>query len=134
MIVMVDGSSEQVGAIAVEEGSVCDMCGRAWTGAVVAENIEDDRVAVLQYLHPDFEKVTEQQIRDFASEHACSQCGDPTDELPLWMAERVLRANPHLAMAENFDAICERCAKNYFADDSDGADGAEDFDSDADQH
>jgi hypothetical protein len=127
MIVMVDGSSEQVGALSIEEGAACDMCGRSWTGATISESSEEDgRVAVLQYLHPDFDALTEEQIHNFTLEHACSQCGDPTEELPRWAAERVLRANPHLALADRYDAICEACARNYF--------GVEEDETDADQH
>lgn len=113
MIVMLDGTTEQIGEITLDEGAVCDLCGRSWTGAVIAESGDDGRAAVLQYLHPDFEKLTESQIKEFAAEHICSQCGDPTDELPLWVAERVLKASPHLAMADEIDAICEKCAKNF---------------------
>lgn len=122
MIVMIDGTNEQVGTIDIDEGAACNMCGRSWTGAKVAEVTEagsdDERVAVLQYEHPDYVKITDRHIREFAAEHACSQCGDHTEELPLWAADRVLRASPHLALDEEFDAICATCAENYFSDPS----------------
>lgn len=122
MIVMIDGTREQVGTLSLDEGAACDRCGRAWTGAVIAEPDDQDRVIALQYNHPDFEKITEDHIRRFSGEHACSVCGDPTDELPLWASERVLRASPHLALDdENFSAICTPCAKNHFSQGSENA-------------
>lgn len=130
MIVMLDCSTEEIGGISIDEGGACDRCGRSWTGAPIAEATDDGRIAVLQYMHPDFSKITEAHVRDFASEHACSQCGDPTEELPYWMAERVLRANPRLGLDEEFNAICERCAANFFADET----GQEGTDHDADHH
>lgn len=121
MVVMLDETSEQVGSLALDEGGACDRCGRSWTGAKIAERDDDNKIAVLQYLHPDFEKLTTDQISEFAAERACSQCGDPTEELPRWMAERILRASPHLVLDDNFEAICEKCAANYFAE-SEGGD------------
>lgn len=114
MIVMRDESREVIDEITGPDGRACDLHGRGWTGCPVAEH-EDGYIAVLQYVHPDFEQVTEEQIQDFAGEKTCHQCGDPTEPLPVWLAERIIRAYPELVLGGNFrwEGICKACAKAY---------------------
>lgn len=112
MIVMRDESRDIIAELGGSDGRACDLHGRAWTGVPVAEHEDDETSAVLQYVHPDFEQVTEEHIQDFAGEKTCSECGDPTEPMPIWVAERVLRAHPDIVLEHNFrwEGICFECA------------------------
>lgn len=112
MVVMRDESREIISEIVGVDGRACDLHGRAWTGVPVAEHEDDEHIAVLQYVHPDYEQVTEDHITDFAGEKVCAECGDPTEEMPLWIAERILRAYPDLVLGKDFrwEGICHDCA------------------------
>lgn len=121
MILMKDESREVIGEVDPDIGAACDLHGRAWTGAPVGGNEETGEIAVLQYLHPNFEQVTEKDIVDFAADTICSVCGDPMGPIELWVAERVLRANPHIVLDKEFrwDSICGDCTENLADDDDD---------------
>lgn len=113
MIVMRQHSCDVIADIDGPDGRACDLHGRAWTGVPVAEHEDDEEiVAVLQYVHPDWEQVTEAHIVDFAEEKLCADCGDPTEEMPRWVAERILRANPFLVLDvdDRWEGICFECA------------------------
>jgi len=109
---MKDQSRDQISEIIGSDGAACDMHGRHWTGVPVSEREETDEKAVLQYVHPDYVQVTENHIIDFAGEKICAVCGDPTEEMPLWVAERVIRAYPGLVLEQNYrwEGICHSCA------------------------
>lgn len=113
MVVMRDQTRDQIAEIDGENGRACDLHGRAWTGVPVASQDETGEVAVLQYVHPAFIQVTEQHIADFADEKTCTECGDPTDPMPLWVAERILRAHPELVLDMDYrwEGICAECAE-----------------------
>ena len=141
MVVMRDESREVVDQLVGAEGRACDLHGRAWTGSPITKHRDngtsesdetsepDEIVGVLQYVHPDFDQVTEDYIQDFAGEKICCQCGDPTDPMPVWLAERILRAHPDLVITGKFrwEGICFKCAHkeqcsscNSDGDDEDG--------------
>lgn len=131
MVVMRDQTRDMIAEINGENGVACDLHGRAWTGVPVAAHDESGEVAVLQYVHPDFEKVTELHITDFASEKTCIECGDPTDPMPMWVAERILKAHPGLVldMDYRYEGICGECAENTGCPHCDGRpDDGEDHD------
>lgn len=108
---MLDRSNDQITALTPSDGAACDLHGRAWTGVPVATN-EDGESAVLQYVHPDWAKVTPAQISAFQAEKTCCECGDPTDELPDWVANRILMACPNIVLEEasRWEGICAPCA------------------------
>jgi len=111
MIVMKDQSRDVIDTITGDDGAACDLHGRHWTGIPVAAHDDTGDVAVLQYVHPDFERVTESHIIDFADEKTCCECGDATAPLPLWVAERILRACPNLVLEPGrWEGICRACA------------------------
>jgi len=113
MVIMRDKSCDMISKINGAEGAACDLHGRHWTGVPVAAHDDSGEYAVLQYVHPDYIKVTERQIADFAAEKLCSVCGDPTEEMPLWVVERILKAHPYLVLQHNleWEGICQDCAK-----------------------
>ena len=112
MIVMVDQSREEISEITGPEGAACNLHGRSWTGVPVATDKTTNEFAVLQYVHPDFSRVTESHMHNFSQEKICGDCGDPTDPLPLWAVERILRARPGLVLESEcrWDGICADCA------------------------
>jgi len=125
MVVMRDKSREQVSEITGPEGAACDLHGRSWTGVPVATDTDTKEFAVLQYVHPEFSQVTEEDMANFAQEKICAECGDPTDPLPLWVAERILRAHPKLVLESEWrwDGICGDCAERIACPDcNDGLD------------
>ena len=111
MVLMRDESREQVGELKSDVSAACDLHGRAWTGAPVGES-DDCKVAVLQYVHPEFEKVTEKDIIAFAADGSCSMCGDPMGPIELWVAERILRAHPQAVLDKDYrwEPLCGNCA------------------------
>ncbi|MGD9729227.1 MAG: hypothetical protein AB7L09_01155 [Nitrospira sp.] len=111
MIVMRDESREIIDEIDGADGYACDLHGRSWTGIPV-EHEDDATQGVLQYVHPDFAQVTEEQIQNFSGEKTCCECGDPTTPMPVWLAERIIRANPDLVLQQNYqwEGICYDCA------------------------
>lgn len=129
MVVMKDRSREVISELDDTDGRACDLHGRNWTGVPVGANDETGDVIVLQYVHPDWDQVTEDHIRDFADEKTCVQCGDPTEKMPMWVAERILRAHPDLVigMGYRWDGICHECAENTGCKhwDDDGPDDSE---------
>ena len=132
MIVMQDKSRIEISAVPGTDGVACDLHGRAWTGVPVASHDGTGEFAVLQYVHPEFENVTETHIVEFAGEKTCSECGDPTEAMPLWVAERILRAHPQLVLSDEYrwEGICVECAENnacpHCADDDEHDDGGGD--------
>jgi hypothetical protein len=114
MVVMRDESREQISEITGPEGAACDMHGRAWTGAPVNDGDISHEFAVLQYVHPDFSRVTESDIVNFGQDETCGDCGGPTDPIPLWAVERILRAHPSLVLDSEWewDGICITCSDN----------------------
>jgi len=116
MVIMRDRSRDQISEIRGEDGAACDLHGRAWTGTPVAANEDTGGYAVLQYVHPDYIKVTEQHIADFACEKTCSECGDPAEPLPLWAVDRILMAHPYLVLDTDefrWEGICQECASRH---------------------
>lgn len=110
LVVMQDHTRTILGELDGPNGVACDLHGRAWTGSYIATNNKTGAVAVLQYVHPDFEKVTEKQIVDFSRQQVCSQCGKPIEGMPLWFAERILRAYPQLVFGGGeWDMTCPDC-------------------------
>jgi hypothetical protein len=134
MVVMIDRSRHKVQDVIGDDGAACDLHGRAWTGVPIASKEETGEYAVLQYVHPDFIKVTEEHIQAFAVEKTCSECGDPTDPLPLWAAERILMANPHLVLEQEFrwEGICIDCAHKNNCPHCAEKDGEDDGDDETD--
>ena len=112
MVIMRDQSRDQICAIDGNDGRACDLHGRAWTGTTAAIHDDEDVVAVLQYVHPDFVKVTEAHIVDFAEERVCKQCGDATEPMPLWLADRILKAYPGLVLMDGYywEGLCRQCS------------------------
>lgn len=114
MILMVNETRIEVSPadVGLPYTRACDLHGRAWTGTRVGKNEETGEVAVLQYVHPDWILVTEEQLVEFSGEKTCSVCGDPTDPMPLWVAERILKMHPEIVLDEGFrwDGICGDCA------------------------
>ena len=115
MILMADKTREVLPINQEAPTNACDLHGRSWTGTPVGEDTTTDTVVVLQYVHPDWEQVTEQDIVDFSGEKTCSMCGDPTSPMPLWLAERILRMHPQLVTEEGFrwEGICDDCAHTH---------------------
>ena len=134
MVIMADRSRELIGDVPGDDGAACDLHGKAWTGHPIASRGSVDQVAVLQYVHPDYDQVTEDHIVDFAGEKICVKCGDPTEEMPLWVSERILRARPALALEESYqwEGICHECAASdgcpHCEDDRDDRDDRDDDD------
>lgn len=115
MVLMRDETREQIGELSSEDSAACDLHGRAWTGVTVAAHETDDDYAVLQYVHPAYAMVTETHIVAFAAEKTCSECGDPTEPIPLWAVDRILKAHPYLVLDSDerrWEGICHECAKN----------------------
>lgn len=115
MILMINETRTEIAPVVEGPTYACDLHGRAWTGTPVGENGETGEKAVLQYVHPDWIQVTEKQLVDFSGEKTCSVCGDPTDPMPLWVAERILRMHPEIALDEGFrwEGICDDCAHTH---------------------
>lgn len=111
---MKNESREVIDELVGPDGRACDLHGRGWTGTVVGEH-DSGFTVVLQYVHPDFEQVTEDQIQDFSGEKTCAKCGDPTEPLPVWLSERLIRAYPGLVLSDDYswEGICKRCAKEH---------------------
>jgi hypothetical protein len=95
-------------------------------------------VAVFQYVHPNYELVTQQHIDEFSGEKTCCECGDPTEPMPVWLAERILKAHPYLVLEldHRWEGICSECAQichcphcsgQHTEDDSDDEDSGEKF-------
>jgi hypothetical protein len=112
MVIMVDRSRELVGDVPGDAGAACDLHGREWTGHPIEPQTATGPEVVLQYVHPNFDQVTEDHVIDFAGEKTCSKCGDPTEAMPLWISERILRARPNLVLEESYrwEGICHECA------------------------
>jgi len=112
MVVMKDRSRDQISVIDGNEGVACDLHGRSWTGEPIGTNEKTGEVAVFQYVHPDYEQVTEPDTIKFAGEKICTDCGGPTEPMPLWVADRILKAHPRLAFdcGHTFAGICHECA------------------------
>ena len=112
MVVMEDRSSVQISEISGKNGAACDLHGRAWTGVPISAGDVTGLFAVLQYIHPDYEQVTVEHISEFASEKVCCKCGDPTEPLPVWAVERILKAYPYLVLSDDlgWEGICQQCA------------------------
>lgn len=127
---MRDQSREQISAISGKEGGACDLHGRHWTGAPIAEREVDGEKAVLQYVHPDYIQVTESHLCDFAAEKTCAVCGDPTEEMPLWVAERILKACPGLVLEKGYrwEGVCQSCARESGCSHCAGEPDADDWD------
>jgi len=125
---MEDKSCHQISEIRGEDGRACDLHGRAWTGVPVAANEATGGYAVLQYIHPDYTQVTLQHISAFSTEKICCECGDPTEPLPKWAVERILKAHPYLVLKNDYrwDGICYRCANDSVCPHCSGKDGDED--------
>jgi hypothetical protein len=113
MVIMKDQSRDQISVVAGVDGCACDLHGRAWTGVPLSSHETTGEVAVFQYVHPDFEQVTENHTIDFAGEKVCTKCGDPTEPMPLWVADRILKAYPSLVLDQGYcwDGICHECAQ-----------------------
>jgi len=130
MVVMRDQSREKLHEIIGDDGAACDLHGRSWTGVPVASNEDTGEYAVLQYVHPDYVHVTEEQTLAFASEKTCAECGDPTEPLPLWAVDRILMAHPYLVLEHDefrWEGICFECAhKNSCPHCSEKDEGGED--------
>jgi len=109
---MRDKSRDQISELSGHDSAACDLHGRAWTGVPVAASEDSGDYAVLQYIHPDFEQVTESHLQAFAGEKLCHKCGDPTEPIPLWAVERILKAHPYLVLKPDFlwEGICYQCA------------------------
>ena len=109
---MINETRQVIAPIADGPTWACNLHGRAWTGTPVGKNEDTDETAVLQYVHPDWVQVTEKQIVEFSAEKTCSNCGDPTSPMPLWVAERILRMHPEIVIEEGYtwDCICDECA------------------------
>lgn len=130
MILMVNETRIEVAPadVGLPYTRACDLHGRAWTGTRVGKNEETGEVAVLQYVHPDWIQVTEQQLVEFSGEKTCSVCGDPTDPMPLWVAERILKMHPEIVIEEGFrwEGICDECAHLHGCPHCDDEDDDED--------
>ena len=115
MIVMLDESRQEAITSVDTPTNACDLHGRSWTGNPVGEDESTGVVAVLQYVHPDWEQVSEKHVTDFSGEKTCSMCGDPTSPMPLWLAERILRMHPQLVTEEGYrwEGICDECAHDH---------------------
>lgn len=118
MVIMKDESREQLGVIEGLEGAACDLHGREWTGTPVATDETNGEVAVLQYVHPDYQKVTEQLIEEFSGDQVCAQCGDPIEPMPIWVADRILRAHPRLVLDKElkWEGLCQDCGEAALCD------------------
>jgi len=97
------------------ETRCCARCGNQASDSFVDENFETGRMAVLQFEHDDFAKVSEKRILELVGqlENAqCSLCGkkmenDP-DAMPARpLAEKLLREHPNMKYVT---AVCADCA------------------------
>jgi hypothetical protein len=119
MVVMRDESREQISEILGPEGAACDLHGRARTGVPVDDGGIAHEFQVLQYVHPDFSRITESDIVSFAQDEVCAECRGPTNPIPLWAVERILRAHPSLVLDPEWewDGVCVTCAENNMCSD-----------------